>query len=115
MPRNNQSAEVGCDNGTVGGVSTDTKKYSSNKKILKELVEALERNNTLREQVAQLTAENNWSAGCPLVQAGTDVIVTKDESLLLSTTNNWTLGTLNISECVPSEGQTEIDERAFEY
>ncbi|XP_062556581.1 uncharacterized protein LOC134221407 [Armigeres subalbatus] len=29
--------------------------------------------------------------------------------------NNWTLGTLNIPECVPTEGESEIDKRAYEF
>lgn len=40
---------------------------------------------------------------------------TRNDSLLLSTMTSWTLGTLNIPQCVPTEGETEIDKRSYEY
>lgn len=77
----------------------------SKKTILKELKEALDKNNVLREQVA------NLSSGF-----GSDrLVAARPEGLLLSTMNNWSLSSLNIPECVPSEGETEIDKQAFEY
>lgn len=77
----------------------------SKKRILRELTEALEKNNTLREQVARLTDEGS----------GASLSSVREDSLMLSTMNNWTLGTLNIPECVPTSGETDIDKQAFEY
>lgn len=48
-------------------------------------------------------------------QAGSSSSIMRVDSSMLSTMNNWTLGTLNIPECAPSSGETEIDKQAFEY
>lgn len=85
--------------------------------MLKELKEALERNNALREQVSQLATANSFGNGPPLAHSSTmreDVNQTRNE-LLMSSMSNWTLGALNMPECVPSEGESEIDKRAYEY
>lgn len=80
----------------------------SKKTILKELKEALDRNNVLREQVAHLTA---GFGGDHQVFPNT----ARPDGLLLSTMNSWSLGSMNIPECTPSEGEVEVDKRAFEY
>lgn len=81
----------------------------SKKLILKELNEALKKNNALREQVASLSA----GFGSDLSPA--PAVTGRSDGLLLSTMNSLSLGSLNIPECAPSEGQTEIDKQAFEY
>ncbi|XP_055626155.1 uncharacterized protein LOC129768491 [Toxorhynchites rutilus septentrionalis] len=87
-------------------------KKPSKKRILKELRKALDMNNDLQEQVANLTAERDTCIGKDFHQASSNTI---REDSLFSTINNWTLGSLNIPECSPSDGETEIDKRAFEY
>lgn len=85
---------------------------------MKELMEALEKNNSLRQQVLQLTQEQNSSEELSIDCTDTMQVVeneAKNDSLLLNSMNNWTLGTLNIPECVPSDGETDIDKRAYEY
>ncbi|XP_055543830.1 uncharacterized protein LOC129729340 [Wyeomyia smithii] len=104
--------------GADGGELLTLKKKPSNKRLLKELKEALVRKNMLREQVIQLTTEQNLtderSEGCSSITQPTGNVA-KGDSQLLSSMNNWTLGTLNIPECTPSVGETDIDKRAFEY
>lgn len=80
---------------------------------MKELKEALEKNNSYREQMANLTAGSDQGLSNGFPQACSSTM--RDDTLLLSTMNNWTLGTLNIPECVPSEGEMEVDKRAYEY
>lgn len=46
---------------------------------------------------------------------GEDISDSRSEWVLVSTKSNWTLGTLNIPECVPADGETEIDKRAYEF
>lgn len=72
---------------------------------------AVEKNNALREQVIQLTADTDQGLRSSLYQVSN---TTRDESIQ-SQMNSWTLGSLNIPECVPSAGEVEIDKQAFEY
>lgn len=86
----------------------------SKKKLMKELKAALEKNNFLREKVASLTAEEvEINSPCSSTMRQ-DFGVTSHESLLLTSMSNWTLGTINIPECVPTDGEVDIDKRAFE-
>lgn len=79
---------------------------------MKELKEALDKNNALREQLTSLTTGRDQCFENEFRQPSAS---TAYEGSLFSTINNWTLSSLNIPECVPSEGETEIDKRAFEY
>ncbi|XP_062556990.1 uncharacterized protein LOC134221833 [Armigeres subalbatus] len=92
------------------GAASAPIKTPSKKKIMKELKQALDKNNSLREQVATLTSGKDTVFESK--QASSSNV--RDDTLL-STMNSLTLGTLNIPMCTPSEGETEIDKRAFEY
>lgn len=87
---------------------------------MRELKEAVQRNNVLREQVLRLSADqDHQDMSSEFHHAGSSTVRNempdyRNESLI-STMNSWTLGTLNIPECVPSQGESEIDKRAYEY
>ncbi|XP_062542255.1 uncharacterized protein LOC134210226 [Armigeres subalbatus] len=106
-----QSMEMSEDGRDNGAQSAPTKKLSK-KKILKELKEALEKNNELREKVTNLTSGKD---GCFSSDSSYAVTRQARDDPLHSTMGSWTLGSLNIPICTPSEGETEIDKRAYEY
>lgn len=90
----------------------------SKKRLLRELKEAVEKNTFLREQVSRLSAEQSLREGINHVCSSTmrqEPSESRNESVLLSTMTSWTLGTLNIPECVPAEGENEIDKSSYEY
>lgn len=60
-----------------------------------QLIHALQANNTNSVAVNQHGASENES--------------------LLATINNMSLGSLNIPECKPSEGETDVDKKAYEH
>lgn len=83
---------------------------------MKELKEAVEKNNALREQVTRLSMDQNMgSALHHACSSGQETCESRTESLLLSTMSSWTLGTLNVPECVPAQGESEVDKRSYEY
>lgn len=83
---------------------------------MKELKEAVERNNVLREQVTRLTLDQNVGSGLRHVHSsGQETCESRNESLVLSTMSSWALGTLNVPECVPAQGESEVDKRSYEY
>ena len=77
--------------------------------------EALDKNNLLREQVVRLSTGTEQGSESAFQQASPSPSTARVDSSMLSTMNNWTLGTLNIPECVPSSGENEIDKQAFAY
>nr|XP_029736219.1 uncharacterized protein LOC115270988 [Aedes albopictus] len=103
------------DSGAAGSIAASPKKKISKKKLLKELKEAVEKNNFLREQVSRLSAEQSLGETLRQVRSTTRDDVSETRSEFLSTMSNWTLGTLNIPECIPTDGETEIDKRAYEF
>lgn len=81
---------------------------------------ALEENDALRARLAQLEQasvcnkpENDEDNHQQDIQ--NSPVALRDDSNLLATMNNWTLSTINIPECTPSDGETDIDKSAFEY
>ncbi|XP_062714732.1 uncharacterized protein LOC134291246 isoform X2 [Aedes albopictus] len=102
------SSDVGRDSGATFNGPLAPTKTPSKKSLLKELSEVLKKNNALREQVANLSG-----FGSDWIPASSSMGHT--DGPLLSAMSSWSLGALNIPECVPSEGQTEIDKQAFEY
>lgn len=80
---------------------------------MKALQKAVEENNSLREQLRHSSDSNiGLRHSSTLREESSD---SRNESLLLSTMNSWTLGALNVPECVPTEGEAEVDKKAFEY
>lgn len=80
---------------------------------MEKLTEALQENTAYREHIATLTAESDHGLDPTFQPASSST--SRGDSLLLPSMNNWTLNALNIPECVPSEGETEVDKRAYEY
>lgn len=89
---------------------------------------ALEENDSLRARIAQLEESmpdghdddseedhSNVVAVDKLSENHDELAVARNDSNLLSTMSSWTLSTINIPECTPSQGEDEIDKRAYEY
>ncbi|XP_058820758.1 uncharacterized protein LOC131682954 [Topomyia yanbarensis] len=111
-------SSAGYDNGAVGSAAGSSKKKISKKKLMKELKEAVEKNNLLREQVSRLSSDQSMSGGFRHTCSSTvreEMSDSRNDSLLLSTMSSWSLGMLNVPECVPTQGESEIDKRAYEY
>lgn len=69
----------------------------------------MEKNNELREQVTQLTHDTMPAFS----STHREVLEPSNDSLILSTISGWSLGTLNVPECISSTSG-EIDKKAFE-
>ncbi|XP_062541940.1 uncharacterized protein LOC134209941 [Armigeres subalbatus] len=109
------SSTLDDDNGAVIHVVRESKKV-----VKKRLKAALEENDALRARLAQLEQasvcnkpENDEDNHQQDIQ--NSPVALRDDSNLLATMNNWTLSTINIPECTPSDGETDIDKSAFEY
>nr|XP_029732530.1 uncharacterized protein LOC115268564 [Aedes albopictus] len=109
-------SSAGYDIGAAGSATGSSKAKISKKRLMKELKEAVEKNNALREQVTRLSMDQNMgSALHHACSSGQETCASRTESLLLSTMSSWTLGTLNVPECVPAQGESEVDKRSYEY
>ncbi|XP_055523215.1 uncharacterized protein LOC129717364 [Wyeomyia smithii] len=86
-------------------------------KLMEDLMIALEKNNTLRERSVDLSIDPSFDCVTETSRStmSEDSGTPRSEMLLVTSLNNWTLSNLNIPECTPSDGATEIDKRAFDY
>lgn len=97
----------------------------------KRLQAALDENESLRARIARLeesVLDKQTDCEEDFSEDDTDVMtvdkmsenhdepaVPRNDVSLLTTMSSWTLSTINIPECTPSEGESEIDKRAYEY
>lgn len=101
------------------GADKPPKKRTSKKKLRKALTAAIHENTMLREKLFQMQSQQIGSE-LAIAPSSTlrDVNPTTNpgnESMLMTTMNNMTISSLNVPECKPSEGETEIDKAAFEH
>lgn len=86
---------------------------------MEKLMAELEKNNSLRERSAQLSDDPIFGSENQVPSTSSAVLgelaTVRNQSLLVTTLNNWTLSNLNIPECKPLDGADEIDKRAFDH
>ncbi|XP_058451171.1 uncharacterized protein LOC131430314 [Malaya genurostris] len=112
------------DNGAVG-TTNEKPKRKRNKEVTKkmlmeelsavkeELTKIRNEKDALLLNISKTTVHNKDQATCSSAPHE-DLTGTVNETLLASV-NNMSLSTMSIPECVPSEGEVDIDKKGYEY
>ncbi|XP_062552517.1 uncharacterized protein LOC134217721 [Armigeres subalbatus] len=113
------------DNGAVGCGTTNSPKRKAKVKVTKKML--LEELTALKSELATVRAEKEATTE-KTSSVGNDGVnfkpretfeVYQDTSSghvsLLATMSNMSFGSLNIPECRPSEGETDLDKKAYEH
>ncbi|XP_058817267.1 uncharacterized protein LOC131680570 [Topomyia yanbarensis] len=81
--------------------------------VKSELARMRSENEQMLHEVELSTAENDY-LNFESNEAGQQQTTSAGNESLLTTMSNMSLGSLNIPECKPSEGETEVDKKAYE-
>ncbi|XP_062557720.1 uncharacterized protein LOC134222575 [Armigeres subalbatus] len=116
----------GYDNGAAGSSTQSPEKFikivkrSAAKKVSEELAKVkaeLEKTRLEKEELSRILADRDKEEN-EFCQARSSTIReehTADNETLLTTMNNMSLSSLNIPECVPTAGETELNKRDYDH
>ncbi|XP_058828627.1 uncharacterized protein LOC131688427 [Topomyia yanbarensis] len=114
------------DNGADGTGTTSTPNRSkpksknriSKKMLMQELIALKTELNAVRSEKDRLLLDrevNSTSSEQVRMDTTLDVCRVSENESLLATMNHMSLGSLHIPECKPSEGETDLDKKAYEH